>query len=228
MRLLIARHGATVNDAEARYTGQSDLSLSALGERQAEALAAALASERLVCLVSSDLHCARATAEAIARYHDLPVLADSDLRGIAMGEWEGHTYAEVQAHAPDAIRRWQEDAVAVAPPGGETVAELRDRLVGALDRWFAAYPTGRVLWVTHSDVAGVLLCHLLGMALHRHRQFRSDHAALTEIKIGVAEQGAPHHVLGRYATVHHLNDTSHLRVVNDEERMVLAEHPAVL
>ncbi|MGZ3679953.1 MAG: histidine phosphatase family protein, partial [Ktedonobacterales bacterium] len=85
MRLLIARHGATPNNAQARYTGQSDIALSALGERQAEALALALADEHFDGIVSSDLRRARATAEAIARYHDLALQMDADLREIAMG-----------------------------------------------------------------------------------------------------------------------------------------------
>ena len=41
MRLLIVRHGVTRNNSEARFTGQSDVPLSPLGERQAEASLAA-------------------------------------------------------------------------------------------------------------------------------------------------------------------------------------------
>ena len=213
MRLLIARHGATPNNAQARYTGQSDIALSPFGERQAEALAQALASEHFDGIVSSDLRRARATAEAIARYHDLvPLLEDADLREIAMGEWEGRTFAEAMEHSPDLMRRWQEDAVNVAPPGGETVAEFRDRLVRALDRWHAAYPQGTLLWVTHGGAVGVLLCHLLDMNLHRRWQFRRDNAAITEIDLGVRE-GRHGQEPARHAIVNRLNDTSHLRAL---------------
>lgn len=228
MRLLIARHGATPNNAQARYTGQSDVALSPLGERQAGALAQALAHMHLVCIVSSDLRRARATAEAIARFHDVPIREDVDLREIAMGEWEGQTSAEVRAHSPDLMRRWQEDALTVAPPGGETVAEFRDRLVRALDRWYAAFPQGNVLWVTHGGVVGVLLCHLLDMDLRRRWQFRRDNAALTEIKIGFAERSGTNRELSRYALIHRLNDTSHLRALHDLKAGEQAEKSQVL
>ncbi len=228
MRLLIARHGATPNNAEARYTGQSDVALSSLGERQAEALAQALAGERIDGIVSSDLRRARTTAEAVARYHDLPLLKDVDLREIAMGEWEGQTFAEVMEHSPELMRRWQEDAITVAPPGGETVAEFRDRLVRALDRWHSAYPKGTVLWVTHGGAVGVLLCHLLGMDLHQRWQFRRDNAAITEIEVGVAEGGRHGREDGLYAIVNRLNDTSHLRVLVAEGGMEQAEKSQVL
>lgn len=227
MRLLIARHGATPNNAEARYTGQSDVALSALGERQAEALAQALADERLDGIVSSDLRRARATAEAVARYHDVSLVEDADLREIAMGEWEGQTFAEVMEHSPELMRRWQENAITVAPPGGETVAEFRNRLVRALDRWHAAYSEGTLLWVTHGGAVGVLLCHLLRMDLHQRWQFRRDNAAITEIEIGMRD-GRHDQGPVRYAIVNRLNDTSHLRTLGFQGGEGQAEKSQVL
>src|SRR5262249_39610682 len=181
MRLLLARHGATRNNAEGRYTGQSDIPLSSLGERQAEALAARLVSARLDAIVSSDLLRARATAERIARHHSLPIQLDPDLREIALGAWEDSTYEEVLAREPERVARWRTDPLTVAPPGGETVLAFRDRLVQALDRWQAAHPDATLLWVTHGGCIGVLLCHLLGMDLTRRWQLRRDNAGLTEV-----------------------------------------------
>lgn len=214
MRLLLARHGATPNNAEQRYTGQSDVPLSPLGERQAEALSQRLAMERLDCIVASDLLRARATAEAIARHHSLPVQLDPDLREISMGEWEGSTYADLLDREPAAMKRWQADPTSYAPPGGETIAQVRDRLVSSLARWQRAHPTGVVVWVTHGGVIGILLCHLLGMDLNRRWQFRRDNAALTELDLG-----------DDYAILMSLNDHDHLRDLQGgnivEERQVL-------
>jgi broad specificity phosphatase PhoE len=216
MRLLIVRHGATANNAQARYTGQSDAGLSALGTAQAEALARRLAGERLDAIVSSDLARARATAEAIvARHPDVPPRLDADLREVALGAWEGHTPAEAAALYPEAYARWQADAVEVAPPGGETVRAFQGRVVRALDRWRAEYPHGSVLWVTHGGVLGVLLCHLLGMDLARRGQFRRDNAALTELELRA--EG--------YAILMRLNDTGHLAGLSGGE---LAERAQVL
>jgi len=216
MRLLIARHGATANNAQARYTGQSDAGLSALGAAQAEALAERLAGEHLDAIVSSDLARARATAESIAARHaGMPLRLDADLREVALGAWEGHTAAEAAALHPDAYARWQADAVDVAPPGGETVRAFQRRVVRALDRWRAEYPDGSVLWVTHGGVLGVLLCHLLGMDLARRGQFRRDNAALTELEL---------HTAG-YAILMRLNDTGHLAGLSGGE---LAERAQVL
>lgn len=201
MRLLIVRHGATPNNLETRFTGQLDVPLSPLGERQAALVGDALAGEEIAAIVSSDLRRARATAEAIARHHRLAVRDDPDLREIGMGVWEGRTLAEVEAQDAALLKRWTEDPLAYAPAGGETVAGARERIVRALGRWAALFPDGRtVLWVTHGGVIGVLLCHLLGMDLKRRGQFRRDNAAINEIAIG---EGFP--------LIIRLNDTAHLR-----------------
>jgi probable phosphoglycerate mutase len=199
MRLLIARHGATQNNLEARFTGQADVPLSDLGERQAQALAVRLAATHLDAIVSSDLARALATAVPITRLLGLEIQCDADLREISMGVWTDRTGASIRAEDPDLVARWEADPLNVAPPGGETVLQLRDRVVHALDRWYGAYPTGAVLWVTHGGFLATLLCHVLGMDHARRWQFRRDNAALTELE--VSERGT---LLVR------LNDTAHL------------------
>ncbi|MBF6589337.1 MAG: histidine phosphatase family protein [Ktedonobacterales bacterium] len=210
MRLLLVRHGATVNNTEARFTGHSDVPLSQLGERQVERLAAALAGERFDALVTSDLRRARATATAIARGQVLPFVEDADLREITMGIWEGATLAEIEARDAALVARWRAAPMDFAPPGGETLAAFRTRLVRALERWRARQPTGSVLWVTHGGGIGVLVCHLLGMDQQCRWQLRRDNASITELEM--AGDGLPRAVLVR------LNETTHLRDLAHEDR----------
>ncbi len=209
MRLLIVRHGATDHNAQARYTGQSDVVLSSLGELQAEALGRRLAAEKLDAVISSDLSRACSTAEAIVRHNQLPITFDPDLREISMGDWEGLTYSQVWERDPVRAAQWREDSQNVAPSGGETVAAFRDRLMRAFDRWREQYPDASILWVTHGGVIGVLLCQLLGMDLSRRWQFRRDNAAIHELEVGAAT-GEHTSRENFYAIVMRLNDTEHL------------------
>jgi alpha-ribazole phosphatase len=204
MRLLIVRHGATANNLQARYTGQSDVPLSALGERQAAALAERLHDERLDAIVTSDLQRARSTAEAVTAYHDAPLVEDAALREIAMGAWEGLTHAEVQARFPQECAAWEGDPLHNAPLGGETVSAFAERVEHALRHWYERYPGGSVLWVTHGGLIGVLLCQLLGMSLDRRWQFRRDNAALNELEIGAD-----------WAVVTRLNGAEHLQDLDE-------------
>lgn len=203
MRLLLVRHGATLNNMESRYTGQSDVELSASGAHQAKLLGARLATGTLDAIVSSDLRRTRATAQAIAYYHELPVWEDADLREFALGEWEEVPYAEVKTRYATLLERWRSDPENTAPPGGETGAQVRERVIRALDRWQRQYPKGTVLWVTHGGAIGVLLCHLLGMNLSRRNQFHISNAAITQLQLGE-----------RYAILKCFNDTGHLRDID--------------
>jgi broad specificity phosphatase PhoE len=205
MRLLIARHGATLNNLEARWTGQMDVPLAPLGERQAQLLAGALADTHLDAIISSDLQRALDTAEPVARLHGLEVQRDPDLRELSVGAWSGRTGASIRADESDLMARWEADSVHVAPPGGETVIELQERAIRAYERWYAAYPDGDLLWVTHGAFLGAVLCYLLGVDLIRRRQFRGDNTGITEFE--VSKRGV--FLVG-------FNDINHLRVLAAE------------
>jgi alpha-ribazole phosphatase len=200
MRLIVVRHGETSYNAQRRFTGQSDIPLNALGELQTNALRDCLATEHLDAIVTSDLERTRVTAKVIAHRPDLPLLEDIDLRELAFGEWEGYTYDEVLARDADRVSLWRTDPTENAPPGGETIIQLRDRCARALQRWQAQYPEGSVLWVTHGGLIGVLLCHVLDIDIRRRWQFRHDNASISEIRLH-----------GEHAIIARLNETAHIR-----------------
>ncbi len=205
MRLILVRHGETMYNAQRRFTGQSDVPLNSLGERQAVVLGECLATEHLDVIVTSDLERTRVTAGAIARNHRLPIQEDIDLRELAFGEWEGYTYDEVLAKDANLAALWRVDPSKYAPPGGETVAQLRDRCARALNRWQTQYPEASVLWVTHGGLIGVLLCHVLGIDLKRRWQFRHDNASISEIRLS-----------GERVIIARLNETTHIRALRVE------------
>jgi len=200
VRLIVVRHGETLYNVQGRFTGQSDIPLSALGERQAAALGKRLAAEPLAAIAASDLQRARVTAQAIARYHKLPVQEEADLREMTFGAWEGSTYDEIMARDADLVQRWLSDPTIYAPPGGETVIQLRDRVAPVLQRWRTRYPEATILWAVHGGVIEVLLCHLLGVDLKLRWQFRHENASITEIDLN-----------GKDATVVSLNEVTHLK-----------------
>jgi alpha-ribazole phosphatase len=206
MRLLLVRHGVTLNNQQARYTGQSDVAISPQGKQQASLLAERLAKEPLDVIVTSDLKRASTTAQIIAEHHEISVYEDAALRELAMGIWEGSTFAEVMARDEELVSRWRNDPISYAPPGGETVAQLHDRIVDALQRWQSRYPEATVLWVTHAGVVGTLICHLLGIDLKNRRKFRCDTTSITEFDVG-----------RDYAILMRMNDTAHLHDLRNDD-----------
>jgi alpha-ribazole phosphatase len=132
MRLYLIRHGETAGNVERRYVGHSDPPLSERGHAQAQALADRLAQVPLTAVLSSDLLRAQATARAIAAPHGLTVRTDSLLRECHFGAFEGLTYEEIAARHHEPLQAWLADPEQVAPPGGETLAQVRRRVAAAL------------------------------------------------------------------------------------------------
>jgi len=145
---LLLRHGQTPMSVQKRYAGLSDVPLTEVGVQQAAAAAKRLASAGLAAIVTSPLARAVRTAEEVAAATGAPVEAEEGFRETDFGAWDGLTFAEVRERWPAELTAWLADP-AVAPPGGESFADVSSRVEGALRRVLAGYQGQTVLIVSH-------------------------------------------------------------------------------
>lgn len=178
-RLLLLRHGQTALSVNRRYSGHGDPELTDLGRAQAAAAARRLADRGdLDAIVSSPLSRARTTAEAVAEAAGLPVEIDDGLIETDFGAWEGLTFAEAGARDPQLHRRWLGD-VAVAPPGGESFAQVAVRTAAARDALLARHPGRRILVVSHVTPIKTLLQQALNVGPELLFRLHLDLASLS-------------------------------------------------
>jgi broad specificity phosphatase PhoE len=207
-RLLIVRHGRTAWNVDGRFMGQLDIPLDEIGRAQAAAVAHRLAHERPLAIYSSDLsrawqtaRCIRNTiAEAIQPNPPPALVLEPRLREMHFGEWQGLTYTEIQACQPAALVAWESDWLNNAPPGGETLKQVIERLQAVYQEILAAHPEGTVLLVGHGGALQTLLCLALGLPPERFWQLQLDNASLADLRI--YPEGA---ILNLF------NDTCHLQ-----------------
>ena len=160
-RLHLLRHGETDWNAEGRWQGHSDRPLTAVGVAQAAAIAPAVAALRPVAIHASDLVRALDTAAPTAERCGLQVIADVALREIDTGSWTGRKRTELLAAEPGAVGR--HEAGEVAWQGGETFAELQDRVVDVLERIAGEYGSQEVIAVfAHGGVIRAAVAHAAG------------------------------------------------------------------
>src|SRR6266850_2508362 len=93
-QLLLIRHGQSEGNAEQRFGGHTATPLSALGRRQAQATAQALASEPLSAIYSSDLVRAIETATPLAQLTGVEIEATESFRERSVGVMEGLTFED--------------------------------------------------------------------------------------------------------------------------------------
>jgi probable phosphoglycerate mutase len=180
--ILLIRHGETAWNAERRLQGHLDIPLNPEGERQARLLAAALATEPLDVLVSSDLMRARQTAQAIADLRRMPLHIEPGLRERCYGGFEGLLYAEIEARYPREFAAWQARNVdAELPPGthrGETFRAFFERATGAMLALGAAHPGKTIALVAHGGVLECAYRLARGLPLETPRDFKVFNASV--------------------------------------------------
>jgi len=177
---LLLRHGQTPMSVEKRYAGRSDVPLTETGLAQAAAAAKRLASAGIGVIVASPLQRTVQTAEAVAAVTGLPVATEDGFRETDFGAWEGLTFAEVRERWPSEMTAWLADPE-VAPPGGESFAEVSERVTAALDRVLAGRTGQRILVVSHvTPIKTLVAAALLAPPAALYRM-HLDVAALCEI-----------------------------------------------
>lgn len=199
-RLLMLRHGQTEFSAQGRYSGRADLPLTELGERQAAAAAARLASTNgVAAVVSSPLLRARQTAEPVAGALGVPLTILDGLIETDFGAWEGLTFTEASARHPELHTRWLTDT-SVAPPGGESMDAVHQRVRRARDQLIAEHGAATVVVVSHVTP----IKSLLRMALD------AGPSLLHRLHLDVASLSTAEFYSDGPAIVRLVNDTSYL------------------
>lgn len=153
------RHAQSTWNAEDRWSGQSDPSLTDAGRDTAHHLARQLEGFGFGAVACSDLGRARETAAILARLLGLrEARVVPELRERQMGAWTGMTRAEIEEGWPGWLALWKEGELEELPE-----AETRDafdrRVVDALTRLAADSAGRRLLVVGHAGTLRALERH---------------------------------------------------------------------
>jgi broad specificity phosphatase PhoE len=149
--LVVARHGEA--EYEAPIWAEEGGSLTALGRRQAAALAEDLAGRRVAHVWTSTLARAVQTGEIVAARLGVGVTTRIGLREFDVGDHRGVPLEEDPF--VDTYARWLEGHVDVRIPGGETGREIADRFGAVLREVADAHPGETVLVVSHGGAIGL-------------------------------------------------------------------------
>lgn len=199
MRWLLARHGQTDWNLEARVQGHVDRPLDDFGMAQAHALGKGLMLETIDEIWSSDLERAYQTAQAVADLKKLEVMRSEQLRERSFGTLEGMPYAEFRAEMDRLSTNFEGDAFRTKPPEGESLFELGERIAAFIN---AQPQTGTRLVVTHGGTCSVFLSLLLQGDIQSARSFRFNNCGYSEVIIGQDGKAT----LTRYNVVEHLSE----------------------
>lgn len=198
-KLFLIRHGTTRLHANDRFWGKTDVPLSGVGIKQAGQLRERLASEKIHAIYASTASRARSTAEIIAAGHKANVVACAELCECNFGFAEGLTFNEIQKIYPalaEELANWKSATF----PGGESLAQLNERVKTFLPRLENLKPKDNVIIVSHGGPLRLLICNLLDIDFAHWQQLRIDRASLSIVE-----------TFPQTAILSLLNDSSHLK-----------------
>lgn len=180
--VLLIRHGRTTANAAGVLAGRTPgVHLDEHGRGQAEALAARLAVVPLAAVVTSPLERTRETAEALlAARPGVPLRVEERLSECDYGHWSGR---DIKTLSKEPLWRVvQAHPAAVLFPGGESMAAMASRAVGAVRDLNAEFgPNAAYAVVTHGDIIKAITADALGMHLDLFQRIQADPCSVTVV-----------------------------------------------
>jgi alpha-ribazole phosphatase len=164
-RLYLVRHGELVTSHEWRYVGHMDVVLNDKGRAQIARLARRISMEKIDTLLSSDLMRTVESAWIIGKAIGIEPGADPAFREVHLGRWEGLTREEIIERFPQEFDLRSLDIANYRIQGGESFADMRDRVIPKLTACLEQYQGKNMLLVAHGGVNRIILCHALGLDL---------------------------------------------------------------
>ncbi|MDR1297301.1 MAG: histidine phosphatase family protein [Deltaproteobacteria bacterium] len=182
LRLLMLRHGQTVESLNYTFNGWTDVELAPEGRAQLDEAAAALRGLRLDAVYSSDLKRAVYGGEALARDRGLKLTVEPRFREVNFGLCEGLRFPEIKT-------RWPELAEDILRPEGgnflfpegEGAAVFRKRINDALTELVSRHPGGAVALVSHAGVGRAVLADVLHLSNALMWSLTQDFACLNVV-----------------------------------------------
>src|SRR5258706_464853 len=171
---MLVRHGRTAANAAQKLQGRLDLPLDEVGKAQVAGVAEWLS--RPDRLISSPLLRARQTADAFA----VPYEIDDRWTELDYGSLDGVPVTEV---GDDVWARWRVDPDYQAG-GGESLAEMRERVIVAAEELLADAADQAIVVTTHVSPIKAALTWALGVDVTVGWRCHLDQASVCRITLG--------------------------------------------
>lgn len=160
--LYLVRHAQTAGNRQRAFQGHTDADLSPEGEQQLERLSQRFKGIAIDHIYTSPLTRARKTADAVNRHHGVEITVEPMLIEINAGDLEGMPFAEVFAKYPAEVDRFINAPHLFAMPGGESMAQVYERMTTAISQIVRQNKNGRVAVVSHGCALQNYLAFALG------------------------------------------------------------------
>lgn len=183
MLIFFIRHGLTDWNIQRRFQGTCDIPLNEAGLSQARTAARRCAELSLERIYHSTLLRAAQTAAAIAESSGAPLIPCSGFNEVCLGDFQSLNHEQAKAKYPQAYAQYFADRINAAPPGGESLCQVQQRALNALDQ-IERESAGcdRIAVVSHGALLKTLLGAIAGIPLEQFARFDVSNGSISVIE----------------------------------------------
>ena len=170
MKVWVIRHGESETNKAGLWTGWMDVALTEKGKQDAAMASAYLKDVSFDKIYASDLQRAYDTAAPIAKAFDLEVKTTDQLREVFAGDWQGQSFDVLEARYTQSYWTWRHDIGKGHPDGGESVANVSERVWNAVWDIVRKEQGKTVVIASHATPVRTLLCRFEGWDLSKMKE----------------------------------------------------------
>jgi broad specificity phosphatase PhoE len=187
VRLLLLRHGE-LDAAPGTVIGDTDLGFSPRGKEQMEIMRRLLVGVGLQAFYTSELRRGKETARLVLEGRSVSSVNTETkaLREQSFGAWQGRTWDWLRASDPAAVESFLANPADARPPGGESLAEVRQRVLTWWKSLHSKHRGATVMVATSLSPIRSFLCEALDLPLSRASRFVPSPGSLTVLDVSAS------------------------------------------
>lgn len=180
MRLILVRHGETVENKKKIIQGFLNTTLSKIGIQQAKKAAKKLKDEKIDFAYSSDLDRAKQTAKKILEFHpETKLILKKELREQNKGIYEGKPIGMLYRDLDNSKKQFNH----FKPKGGESMIELGKRSIKFYNKLVKNHLGKTVLIISHGGTIRSLLMSLNKEPESNYKKYIHGNTAITILEV---------------------------------------------
>ena len=161
----LIRHAQAEGNLYRRCQGSHNALITEKGRLQIAALEERFRDTHFDAVYSSDMYRTMATAQAICRPHNLPLVVEPDLREVGMGWWEDRSWGDTLVADRGSMAAFLRCDPNWYVDGSDTFPGVQERFCSAVERIVKAHPDQTVAIVSHGNSIRTGLARWLGHSI---------------------------------------------------------------
>ena len=176
--IYLLRHGITQANKENRFAGRTDEELYAEGVEQIHQVGDRVANKNISAIYYGPARRTKQSAEILGSLLNIPLLTLGELDEINIPHWDGLTKDEIRQKYGGEYSTWLDRPNTFSLPGCETLKQVQQRAVGAVNRLLAQHNSESLLLVSHLIVLRCLVLYYQGLEIRDFRSIKINNGSI--------------------------------------------------